>query len=84
MRIAMIGQKGIPAHSGGVEQVVDMLARHLTARGHEVIAYCRGPFCVMANQAVRQLRDAGRSARRLDEGWPEWRLASEPAEPTPV
>jgi rhodanese-related sulfurtransferase/predicted transcriptional regulator len=43
-------------------------------KGREVIAYCRGPFCVMANQAVRQLRDAGRSARRLDEGWPEWHL----------
>jgi rhodanese-related sulfurtransferase/predicted transcriptional regulator len=43
-------------------------------KGHEGIAYCRGPFCVMANQAVRQLRDAGRSARRLDEGWPEWHL----------
>jgi rhodanese-related sulfurtransferase/predicted transcriptional regulator len=43
-------------------------------KGREVIAYCRGPFCVMANQAVRQLRNAGRSARRLDEGWPEWHL----------
>jgi len=43
-------------------------------KGREVIAYCRGPFCVMANQAVRQLLDAGRSARRLDEGWPEWHL----------
>jgi rhodanese-related sulfurtransferase/predicted transcriptional regulator len=41
----------------------------------EVIAYCRGPFCVMANQAVRRLRDAGRTARRLEDGWPEWRLA---------
>jgi len=41
----------------------------------EVIAYCRGPFCVMANQAVRRLQDAGRSARRLEGGWPEWRLA---------
>jgi rhodanese-related sulfurtransferase/predicted transcriptional regulator len=41
----------------------------------EVIAYCRGPFCVMANQAVHRLREAGRSARRLDEGWPEWHLA---------
>jgi hypothetical protein len=39
-----------------------------------VIAYCRGPFCVMANEAVRRLRGAGRSARRLEEGWPEWHL----------
>jgi rhodanese-related sulfurtransferase/DNA-binding MarR family transcriptional regulator len=44
----------------------------------EVVAYCRGPFCAYAHQAVRQLRAAGRSARRLEEGWPEWRLASRP------
>jgi rhodanese-related sulfurtransferase len=43
----------------------------------EVIAYCRGPFCAYANQAVRRLRAAGRAARRLDEGWPEWKLAGE-------
>jgi rhodanese-related sulfurtransferase/predicted transcriptional regulator len=42
--------------------------------GAEVVAYCRGPFCVMANEAVHRLRAAGRSARRLEEGWPEWHL----------
>jgi rhodanese-related sulfurtransferase/DNA-binding HxlR family transcriptional regulator len=41
----------------------------------EVVAYCRGPFCAYAHDAVRRLRAAGRDARRLDEGWPEWRLA---------
>ena len=41
----------------------------------EVIAYCRGPFCVMANEAVHRLRASGRAARRLEGGWPEWRLA---------
>jgi rhodanese-related sulfurtransferase/DNA-binding HxlR family transcriptional regulator len=41
----------------------------------EVIAYCRGPFCAYAYQAVRQLRAAGRCARRLEDGWPEWRIA---------
>lgn len=41
----------------------------------EVVAYCRGPFCAYANQAVRRLTAAGRTARRLAEGWPEWRLA---------
>ena len=41
----------------------------------EVVAYCRGPFCAYAHEAVRQLRAGGRPARRLDEGWPEWRLA---------
>jgi rhodanese-related sulfurtransferase/predicted transcriptional regulator len=43
--------------------------------GVEVVAYCRGPFCAYAHQAVRALRNGGRKARRLDEGWPEWRLA---------
>jgi DNA-binding transcriptional ArsR family regulator len=43
----------------------------------EVVAYCRGPFCAYAHEAVRQLRARGRSARRLTEGWPEWRLAAE-------
>src|SRR6266516_810686 len=43
----------------------------------EVVAYCRGPFCVYAHEAVRQLQAAGRRARRLEEGWPEWRLAEE-------
>ncbi|MGH2951454.1 MAG: ArsR/SmtB family transcription factor [Solirubrobacterales bacterium] len=41
----------------------------------EIIAYCRGPLCVYAHQAVRRLRSAGRSARRLEGGWPEWKLA---------
>ena len=41
----------------------------------EVIAYCRGPFCAYAHEAVRRLRAAGRDARRLEEGWPEWRLS---------
>jgi rhodanese-related sulfurtransferase/predicted transcriptional regulator len=41
----------------------------------EVVAYCRGPFCAYAHEAVRQLRAEGRSASRLTEGWPEWRLA---------
>jgi rhodanese-related sulfurtransferase len=41
----------------------------------EVVAYCRGPYCAYAHEAVRRLQAAGRSARRLEEGWPEWRLA---------
>jgi rhodanese-related sulfurtransferase len=47
----------------------------------EVVAYCRGPFCAYAHEAVRQLRAEGRSARRLSDGWPEWRLAGGPTEP---
>jgi rhodanese-related sulfurtransferase len=41
----------------------------------EVVAYCRGPFCAYAHEAVRRLQAEGRQARRLEEGWPEWRLA---------
>ena len=44
----------------------------------EVVAYCRGPFCAYAHEAVRRLRDSGRQARRLEDGWPEWRLAAGP------
>jgi rhodanese-related sulfurtransferase len=44
----------------------------------EVVAYCRGPYCAMAFEAVRRLRKAGRPARRLEDGWPEWRLAGRP------
>jgi rhodanese-related sulfurtransferase/predicted transcriptional regulator len=47
----------------------------------EVVAYCRGPFCAYAHEAVRRLRAAGRDAKRLDEGWPEWRLAGGPRTP---
>jgi rhodanese-related sulfurtransferase/predicted transcriptional regulator len=46
----------------------------------EVVAYCRGPFCAYAHEAVRRLRAAGRDASRLDQGWPEWRLAALPSE----
>jgi rhodanese-related sulfurtransferase len=42
----------------------------------EVVAYCRGPFCAYAHEAVRRLNEAGRSASRLEDGWPEWHLAS--------
>ena len=44
----------------------------------EVIAYCRGPFCVLAPEAGAVLRSHGRRARRLDSGVPEWRLAGMP------
>jgi rhodanese-related sulfurtransferase len=44
---------------------------------HEIVAYCRGPFCAYAHEAVRTLREQGRAARRLEDGWPEWRLSRE-------
>jgi rhodanese-related sulfurtransferase len=44
----------------------------------EIVAYCRGPYCVYADDAVRLLRASGRTARRLDVGFPEWRRAGHP------
>src|SRR5215208_2047191 len=45
--------------------------------GSEVVAYCRGAFCAYAHEAVRRLHAAGKTARRLDGGWPEWQLAKQ-------
>lgn len=45
------------------------------AKGKEVIAYCRGPYCLMSIEAVELLRAKGFKARRLDGGLPQWRLA---------
>jgi rhodanese-related sulfurtransferase len=42
-------------------------------RDKEIVAYCRGPYCVMSLEAVKLLRAHGRKARRLEEGFPEWR-----------
>ncbi len=44
----------------------------------EIVAYCRGPFCVYADDAVRQLRRRGFDARRLEDGYPEWKRAGLP------
>ncbi len=46
----------------------------------EVVAYCRGPYCVFADDAVRLLRRRGRAARRLEDGFPEWQRANLPIE----
>ena len=66
-------------HIEGARSVpIDELERRLAdlPADQEIVAYCRGPFCAYAHQAVRELRAAGRDARRLEEGWPEWRLAA--------
>jgi rhodanese-related sulfurtransferase len=62
------GARSIP-----IAELQDRLAELPADR--EVVAYCRGPFCAYAHQAVRTLQAAGRAARRMEEGWPEWRLA---------
>ncbi|MDQ3933684.1 MAG: metalloregulator ArsR/SmtB family transcription factor [Actinomycetota bacterium] len=64
------------ARSVPLEELEDRLAE--LPAGGEVVAYCRGPLCAFAHEAVRRLRAAGREARRLDDGWPEWRLADQP------
>ncbi len=46
----------------------------------EIVAYCRGPYCVLAFEAVAQLRKNGLRARRLEEGFPEWKTAGLPIE----
>jgi rhodanese-related sulfurtransferase len=47
-------------------------------RSREIVAYCRGPYCVYADDAVRLLTKRGLRARRLDDGFPEWRRAGHP------
>jgi rhodanese-related sulfurtransferase len=53
---------------------------HELSRRREIVAYCRGPYCVYADDAVRLLRKQGLKARRLDVGFPEWRRAGLPTE----
>jgi rhodanese-related sulfurtransferase len=62
---------------GAVSVPIDELPERLDElpEGAEIVAYCRGPFCAYAHQAVRRLRAAGRPARRLAGGWPDWKLA---------
>jgi rhodanese-related sulfurtransferase len=52
---------------------------HELPRDREVVAYCRGPYCVFADQAVQLLRRHGFQVRRLTEGFPEWRAAGYPS-----
>jgi len=49
-------------------------------RGQEIVAYCRGPYCLMAFEAVVELRNRGRKARRLEDGFPEWKSAGFPVD----
>jgi rhodanese-related sulfurtransferase len=56
---------------------LDAALSRLPKRAH-IVAYCRGPYCVLAPQAVQRLRAKGFKARRLVDGMPEWRLAGLP------
>jgi len=67
---------------GAISVPIDEMQKRLRLlpRGQEYVAYCRGPYCVYADQAVELLRAKGRRARRLSEGFPEWRAAGLPVE----
>ncbi len=49
-------------------------------RDKEVVAYCRGPYCLLSVEAVERLRKSGFAARRLEDGFPEWRASGLPTE----
>jgi rhodanese-related sulfurtransferase/DNA-binding transcriptional ArsR family regulator len=68
--------------AGAISMPVDELRRRLRqlSKDKEYVAYCRGPYCVYADQAVALLQSKGRRARRLLEGFPEWRAAGLPVE----
>jgi rhodanese-related sulfurtransferase len=68
------------ARSAPLPELVALLPK--LPRRREIVAYCRGPYCVYADDAVRLLRERGLKARRLDVGFPEWRRAGLPIEIT--
>ena len=66
-------------HIEGARSIpLEELEQHLAELpgDREIVAYCRGPFCAYAPEAVRRLTATGRRARRLEDGWPEWRIAA--------
>ena len=68
-------------HIRGARSVpIAELRRHLRSlsKGADVVAYCRGPYCVYADDAARELRRKGFNASRLEEGYPEWKRAGLP------
>ncbi len=70
---------------GAVNIPVDELPRHLDTlpHGQEIVAYCRGPYCMLAFDAVARLREAGYQARRLEDGFPEWKADNRPVDTGP-
>jgi rhodanese-related sulfurtransferase len=68
------------ARSAPLPELVALLPK--LPRRREIVAYCRGPYCVYADDAVRLLCERGLKARRLDVGFPEWRRAGLPIEIT--
>lgn len=74
-------QEYVAGHIRGARSMpMAELRRQLKAlpKDTEVVAYCRGPYCVFADDAVRELRRQGFAARRLEDGFPEWKRAGLP------
>jgi rhodanese-related sulfurtransferase len=71
---------------GAVSVPVDQLARRLRGvpKDHDVVAYCRGAYCVFADDAVRTLNRRGYRAARLEDGYPEWVRAGLPVDGQPA
>ena len=67
---------------GAINVPFSELSRHLRKlpRDHEIVAYCRGRYCVLSYEAVAELRKRGFKAFRLEEGYPEWKAAGLPVE----
>jgi len=67
---------------GAVNMPLEQLDEQLGQfdKSQEFVAYCRGPHCILAYDAVQKLRDKGLNARRLQDGFPEWKLAGLPIE----
>ncbi|MHB0984633.1 MAG: ArsR/SmtB family transcription factor [Sulfuricella sp.] len=61
---------------GAVNIPLESLPERLSKLPHdqEIVAYCRGPYCMLAFEAVEQLRQHGYRARRLEDGFPEWKV----------
>lgn len=74
---------------GHVAGAINIPAKELEQRladlpkGREIIAYCRGPYCVMSFEAVAALRAKGYKVRRLEDGFPEWKAAGLAVEAVP-
>lgn len=66
---------------GAISIPIDELQQRMReVRGAQIVAYCRGPYCVYADDAVRLLAREGRAAARLEDGFPEWVTAGLPVE----
>ncbi len=70
------GAESVPV--GELEEALEELPE-----GREIVAYCRGPYCLLSDEAVERLRREGYRARRLEAGYPEWRAEGLPVEEEP-